>query len=203
MPKDSDSSNDSPSLHSFLPSEFKRSSVLTPYSDRLWHIQRGIVKTYTVNRDGVLTTLGYLTIDDYVGAPFSEVSPFKMLCLTDVVAQCVPIAVNAELLKSLISQLSMAQKLLTVQRHQRVQERLKHIFLLLSDKFGKDIEVGRVIELPLTHRDIADLIGASRVTVTKTVHALKAQRWLFQVQKNYALSPAARQDATVFESLSS
>jgi CRP-like cAMP-binding protein len=204
MPEDSNLSTDSHSSGpDGLPSEFKRSTVLEADPDRVWQIQSGIVKPYTLNQDGVLTTLGYLTTGDFVGASLSNVFPFEMLCVTDVVARCVPIELTHELLNSLISQLAMTQQLLAVQGHRRVQERLKNAFLLLSTKFGKEVETGRIIELPMTHQEMGDLIGSSRVTVTKAIHALKAQGWLFQVQKNYALSRLAIQEASTFPQRSS
>ena len=200
MPKDSNLSTDSlsASLHNGLPTAFKRSAVLKPDPHRVWQIQSGIVKTYTLNPDGFQTTLGYSTQGDFIGVPLSDVSPFEMLCISDVMARCVPIEMNPELFESLVSQLRVTQKLLAAQGHRLVQNRLKNVFLVLSAKFGRDIEIGRVIELPLTHQEIADLIGASRVTVTKAIHALKVQGWLFLVEKHYALTPAAMQEASAF-----
>jgi CRP/FNR family transcriptional regulator len=40
----------------------------------------------------------------------------------------------------------------------------------LAEDFGREIEEGTVIDLVLTHQEIANLIGSSRVTVTKLIN---------------------------------
>lgn len=37
----------------------------------------------------------------------------------------------------------------------------------LAQKFGREVEQGQLIDLRLTHTDIAEVIGGTRVTVTR------------------------------------
>ena len=52
---------------------------------------------------------------------------------------------------------------------------------------------GRVITPPLTHQQMADMIGTSRETVTRVVKELKSGGWLTQDGKRY-LIPADDKD---------
>jgi CRP-like cAMP-binding protein len=69
---------------------------------------------------------------------------------------------------------------------QRVKERTRGL-LRRSSLPG---EGGRRITQPLTHQQIADMIGTSRETVTRVVKELKQDGWLEQQGKRY-LVPAA------------
>jgi len=54
-----------------------------------------------------------------------------------------------------------------------VPSRLAHLFLRLSEKYGRETEHGTLIELPLTHHEIANLIGSTRETTTTQINAIK------------------------------
>lgn len=71
---------------------------------------------------------------------------------------------------------------------QRVKERAKGIFVRLAHD-PADTE-GHLVTPPLTHQQIADMIGTSRETVTRVVKDLKQEGWLQQEGKRY-LVPAA------------
>lgn len=71
---------------------------------------------------------------------------------------------------------------------QRVKERAKGVFVRLAHDPAPS-ESHRVTP-PLTHQQIADMIGTSRETVTRVVKDLKQEGWLQQDGKRY-LIPAA------------
>jgi CRP-like cAMP-binding protein len=69
---------------------------------------------------------------------------------------------------------------------QRVKERAKGIFLRLAhDPSSRE---GVQTTPPLTHQQIADMIGTSRETVTRVVKDLKQEGWLQQEGKRYLVS---------------
>ena len=70
---------------------------------------------------------------------------------------------------------------------QRVKERTRGLLLRLAkEPSGRE---GLLATPPLTHQQIADMIGTSRETVTRVVKRLKEQGWLEQEGKRY-LVPA-------------
>lgn len=46
------------------------------------------------------------------------------------------------------------------------RERLVHLFLELGETYGKDTPEGTLLDIPLSHQDIASLIGSTRESVT-------------------------------------
>lgn len=56
-----------------------------------------------------------------------------------------------------------------------VAQRLVLLLLELADKFGEKDAQGMRIDLPLTHEDLANLIGTARATLTETLNDFKKE----------------------------
>jgi CRP-like cAMP-binding protein len=62
----------------------------------------------------------------------------------------------------------------------RAQTRLLRFLNWLAERFGDRVEGGRLIRVRLTHQEIAESIGATRVTITRELSELERQgkiRW--------------------------
>ncbi|MCH2185395.1 Crp/Fnr family transcriptional regulator [Myxococcota bacterium] len=68
---------------------------------------------------------------------------------------------------------------------QGVTDRVKSLFERIA--VGDPAALDRRLTPPLTHQQIADMIGTSRETVTRAVKELKQSGWLGQVGKRYML----------------
>jgi CRP/FNR family transcriptional regulator len=55
-------------------------------------------------------------------------------------------------------------------------QRVAHQLLFLAKKFGIPTEAGTSIQVPLTHQDIADILGVTRETVTRAMTTLRNQQ---------------------------
>ena len=55
---------------------------------------------------------------------------------------------------------------------------MRHLLSWLTNRFGKDDRHGRLIGLQLTHQELAELIGSSRVTVTRIINDLEKTGFL-------------------------
>lgn len=73
----------------------------------------------------------------------------------------------------------------SAQSFQRVKARTKGLLRRLAADERDD--AGRRLTPPLTHQQIADMIGTSRETVTRVVKDMKAEGWLAQSGKRYAV----------------
>jgi CRP-like cAMP-binding protein len=69
---------------------FEQQDRLPVDSNILWKIERGIVRTFTWNREGISTTLGFLGPGDVVGKPLSQTDPYQVECLEPVTARALP-----------------------------------------------------------------------------------------------------------------
>ena len=76
----------------------------------------------------------------------------------------------------IIEALSKKTRLLTSQVRDLVfhdaKGRLANLLIRFANDFGQEVEEGKMIEIILTHQEIANLLGVSRVTVTKTLNKL-------------------------------
>jgi CRP/FNR family cyclic AMP-dependent transcriptional regulator len=72
---------------------------------------------------------------------------------------------------------------------QRVKERTQGVLVRLARE--DPARVGERATPPLTHQQIADMIGTSRETVTRVVKGLKQDGWLRQEGKRYVIPPDA------------
>jgi len=68
-----------------------------------------------------------------------------------------------------------------------VDRRLAQSLLKLSEKFGKAIQHGTLIDLPLTQRDLADFTGTTFETVNRILTAWEKQGWLACSHKRFEI----------------
>ncbi|TVQ11438.1 MAG: Crp/Fnr family transcriptional regulator, partial [Leptolyngbya sp. DLM2.Bin27] len=74
-------------------------------------------------------------------------------------------------------------------RQGQVPQRLQQLLGWLALKFGRPTEQGRLIQLRLTHQDMADAIGTTRVTVTRLMQELERNGQISYSKKNYVILP--------------
>jgi len=68
---------------------------------------------------------------------------------------------------------------------QGVEERTRNLFERISRQ--EEGGAGRRLTPPLTHQQIADMVGTSRETVTRSIKQLKESGWLAQEGKRYVI----------------
>jgi CRP-like cAMP-binding protein len=153
--------------------EFNAKSILTLEKNWVWWIERGIVKTYTLDDDGTAINLGYWGAGDVIGESFSLTKPCHIKCLTDVKAFFVPVDECEPLIGEICGHVRQTEDLLCIMHIEDRLQRLWDTLRWLGDKFGTEVELGRLINLRLTHQELADTIGITRVTATKFLKQLE------------------------------
>lgn len=73
------------------------------------------------------------------------------------------------LLHILSSRLREAWKRIQLLNFNNASQRIKMLFLMLSETYGKEERDGTVLNIKLTHKDIADMAGLTRETVTRVL----------------------------------
>lgn len=138
--------------------------------DYLWRIETGVVRTLTWNEEGTPITLGLWGAGDIAGRVLSKTDPYQIECLTAVEATRLPVGRWHEVTEAMILHIQQIQELLEIQHCRTVDASLIRVLNWLANRFGREIEQGQLIDLRLTHQDIAQLIGTTRVTVTRTLN---------------------------------
>ncbi len=60
----------------------------------------------------------------------------------------------------------------------QVPSRVARLLLTLAETHGKVTPTGIRVEFPLTHQEIADMVGSSRVTVTQILNKFRSSHWI-------------------------
>jgi CRP-like cAMP-binding protein len=74
----------------------------------------------------------------------------------------------------LLLHVDQAEELLRI-RSGQIQQRLLQLLNWLAKKFGRKTHQGQQIELRLTHQDMADVVGTTRVTITRLMGSLERE----------------------------
>jgi CRP-like cAMP-binding protein len=154
---------------------FSRSELIPPLNGGIWRIERGAIRTVTWNQEGTPLTLGYWGVGDVVGHRLSRVQPYEIHCLTSVEASILPQELWQQALATILLHAQQTQELLSIMHYQKVSQRLWQFLIFISRKFGRDLSGGRLIDVPLTHQDIAEAINTTRVSVTRMLQHFEAE----------------------------
>lgn len=166
---------------------FSRHDCLPSRPDLLWSLEWGIVRTLTWNEEGTIITLGYWGRGDVVGQPLSGVYPYQIECLTSVEASAVPVKQWPLFLDGILAHSQATEELYSIVRSERVYNRLDKLLIWLGNKFGRSVPQGILIDLRLTHQNLAELIGTTRVTVTKLLKELEEEEKILRQQRHYII----------------
>lgn len=155
--------------------QFKTRSTLPLKPNSLWKIETGVVKTLTWLEDGTTVILGLWGPGDIVGKALSQVEPYQIECLTKVEATSLPVSEWHPVTSVLLSRIQQAEELMVIRRYKKTDIMLVKLLTWLAKRFGREIEQGRLIDLRLTHQDLAEILGTTRVTITRTLSQLEQQ----------------------------
>lgn len=116
--------------------------------------------------------LGFWTEGDVVGDAITQTHPYEMQCLTAVTAEY--LGHNYSYSRAvLLTQTRQFGDLLRIAYCRHSELRLLQFICWLAITFGEPMPEGRRILLKLTHQEIAESIGSTRVTVTRLLKVLE------------------------------
>ena len=91
--------------------------------------------------------------------------------------------------------IQQTEELLNIVHRKPVSLRLWQFLIWLSKKFGRDVEQGQLIDLGITHQEIAEAINTTRVSVTRMLQQFEEEGMLLRHQRRFILrlpTPAIR-----------
>jgi CRP-like cAMP-binding protein len=158
-----------------------------------WSILDGYVRTAAWDEGGESITLGVWGPGEWVTNTFSTLRPVEMQCLSAVrVEQFDPSQVD--ILEFLQLQIRNTEQIFEINRIRSSEDRLLSLLRWISQRFGQVNSVGYRLSLKdmnLTHRNLADICGLTRVTVTKNLNRYKALGWLQEAGEADLMIPIA------------
>ncbi|BAZ52674.1 Crp/Fnr family transcriptional regulator [Nostoc sp. NIES-4103] len=184
----SSTTSDNSTLIRELPQQlFSRREIIPSRMDVLWRIERGAVRTLTWSEEGTFMTLGYWGIGDLIGYPLTKVQPYQIECLTSLEVTIIPAHLWYLQTTALLSHIQQSEELLTIINRKPISLRLWQFLGWLSEKFGRNVEQGKLIELNLTHQEISEVLNTTRVTVTRLLQQFEEQGALLRYKRRIIL----------------
>lgn len=178
-----------PTLPSMLTQRiFSRREMIPPRHDTLWRIDRGAIRTFTWSEQGTLIVLGYWGRGDIVGHPLTRIQPYQIECLTSVETTMLPTKLWHEALEAMLGHIQQTEELLSIVHRKPVSLRLWQFLEWLGKKFGRDVEQGQLIDLSITHQEIAEVINTTRVSVTRMLQQFEDEGLLMRHQRQLIIA---------------
>lgn len=165
--------------------EYGKGVKIPLYPHEVCVVCRGIVQLSTLQYEGNESILGLAFPEMPFGLPFTQIFPYEATALTDVVLMRVspkdqeqsPMLAQG-IQMQLNHRLQQAEALFALVRHRYVSVRVQELMLLLIEEMGEHISGGTRLGFRLTHQQIADLVGSSRVSITRLLKELQKSGWL-------------------------
>ncbi|WP_017325715.1 Crp/Fnr family transcriptional regulator [Synechococcus sp. PCC 7336] len=159
---------------------------------------RGVVQLSAIHDNGDETLLGLAGPSAPIGLPLTVVDPYQAHALSPVDILYLPLAeieasneLAAGLCRQMMARLRQAEAWLALSGKRPVSQRLRHLLTLLADDFGQEQEGRTRIAVRLTHQQLANAIGTTRVTVTRLLSAFRKENWLvFDPQRHIVVDRA-------------
>lgn len=149
----------------------------------MWKIETGIVRTLSWLEDGTLIALGLWGCGDTVVQFLSNAHPYQIETLTEVEAIEIPLHQWQPDRETLLSYLQQGQELLLIRAGKRAEENLLRVLNWLARRVGSKVNNGYLLDLKLTHKDLAEFSGLTRVTVTRILNQLEQQGFIQRLSR--------------------
>ena len=174
--------------------------------DTIFYITEGLVKLFIVSHDGREKTMHILG----AGQIFGEMSMFEGLgycvnaqTLSDTVVFCSTFKelrdsamedplIALELLRVVSDKLLVSNQQIKDMIFYDVAGRTANQILVFKKQFGQETPDGVLIQLTLTHQELANLLGTSRVTVTKILNILEDEGIIEMVNRRILIKDEAK-----------
>ncbi|MFM9268049.1 Crp/Fnr family transcriptional regulator [Tychonema sp. BBK16] len=151
----------------------------------LLRIERGAVRAVTWSEQGTPITLGYWGVGDVLGQSLSGVQPYQIESKTPVEVSYIPQNLCYQSLDEVFRHLQQTQEFFCIVRSDCLRDRLLQLLAWLAKKFGREVAQGVLIDLRLTHQEISEAMGITRITVTRLMCRLEEEGIIDRTRPQY------------------
>jgi CRP-like cAMP-binding protein len=151
-------------------------------SQGVWQVSQGLVQLSNLCENGEEVWLGWAEPSTLFGNWFSLLTAYQATALSDVHLVWFSLSeINSSprlaqaILPQMVRRMRQTEALLAIAGNRRVEDRLQQFLLLMKREIGQPVEAGTRIGVRLTHQNLANAIGTTRVTVTRLLNKLKQE----------------------------
>jgi CRP-like cAMP-binding protein len=160
---------------------FHKKSYLDLLRAGMWRIDSGFVRATTYADDCSLITLGFWGAGDVVGNTLFRSSDYQLECLSVVrasplISQIYSLGeISTIESRTIFSHVEQLQELLLIRSCKRIEQKLLKLLVWLGNRFGTPEETGTILPVVMTHQDLAETVGSTRVSITRAMKDLERQ----------------------------
>ncbi|GBE74280.1 Crp/Fnr family transcriptional regulator [Microcystis aeruginosa] len=164
---------------------YDRGENIPLVADGVWQVYRGMAQLSQVSESGEEILLGWVHSSHFFGLNLTHLESYHARALSELYLKWYTIAEvenSVELTRMMLNQMIRRQQqtesLLAIAGLKRVEERLQQLLQLLKREMGEPIAQGSRLKIRLTHQNLANAIGTTRVTVTRLLGEFQRQGWV-------------------------
>lgn len=174
--------------HTFVTAQqrYQQGALIPLEIDNILTIIRGVVAHIMVRTDGSEALIGLSGPRQVILAHPDDDCALQFLAHTDVIATMQPwhdVASNPWFAEQLRTRIHLMEAWSAIQAHPHVDQRIIGLLGLLAEQFGTPHDNGVLIDVRLTHAQLATAVGATRSTVTRLLGELRRRSVLVTIGK--------------------
>jgi CRP-like cAMP-binding protein len=151
-------------------------------SQGVWQVYRGFAQLSQVSCQGEEILLGWMQPLNFFGIWLTDTESYQAKALSEIYLKWYDISeletsphLAQLMLTQVVRRMRQTEALLAIAGRRRVEERLQALLQLLKQELGEPLAGGTRLPVRLTHQNIANTIGTTRVTVTRLLGELQRQ----------------------------
>jgi CRP-like cAMP-binding protein len=152
----------------------KQGQFIAMEARKIYIVDRGLVQLNKLHSSGDERILGLAYPSMPFGFPLTQVVSYEAIALSDVQLKQLDqkeIEESSQLAQMLFRKvtrrLQQTEELLAIVGERRIEDRLRSLLKFLGQEIGEETEQGIRLSVRLTHQQISDMIGTTRVSVTR------------------------------------
>jgi CRP-like cAMP-binding protein len=165
--------------------KYQRGDIILLETDTVLEIQQGIIAQTMVHQDGTEVLLGLCGPQQMVVPHPADTCFIQLVSHTDSLV-CIQSWERAHKQTGfsikLRARLRQMEAWAAMQARPHLDQRVMGILSLLAEQFGVMVPEGRMVDVRITHTQLASAVGATRTTITRMIGDLRKQEILSLVE---------------------
>lgn len=164
---------------------YEKGEAISLLNTGIWQVYRGVVQLSKIDISGKEIILGWATPNHAFDNRNNKSLTYHAQAMSDVYLRCLTpqyLKIYPQLISELIAKLSYrlikTEQLLAITAIKRVEERLWELLVMLQEEMGQPVLKGTRLTVRFTHQNLANVIGATRVTVTRVLGDFQNKNWI-------------------------
>ncbi|NJL84257.1 MAG: Crp/Fnr family transcriptional regulator [Chloroflexaceae bacterium] len=161
---------------------FDKGETVPLVAQGVWQVYRGVVQLSKLHASGDELLLGWAKPLTFFGTWLTCIETYQAKALSEVYLKWYALSeietsphLAHIVLAGVSRRIRQTEALLAISGLRRVEERLQELLALLKLELGQAVAEGTRLEVRLTHQNIANAIGTTRVTVTRLLGDFQRQ----------------------------